>query len=147
MDCETIIAGLLHDTVEDTDAVTFESIERQFGAGVRRIVEGETKVSKLGKIQRPKEGAPPQDVKAEDLRSLFCTMTQEVGFNGFLHWLSVPLRQQAMSNPPGSLRLLPIRSYDTLHGCKPCRSGSNFPELTCLSRPRFRCPFSFDSSI
>ncbi|GAQ87841.1 guanosine polyphosphate pyrophosphohydrolase [Klebsormidium nitens] len=78
MDCETIIAGLLHDTVEDTDAVTFESIERQFGAGVRRIVEGETKVSKLGKIQRPKEGAPPQDVKAEDLRSLFCTMTQEV---------------------------------------------------------------------
>jgi GTP pyrophosphokinase len=88
MDCETIVAGLLHDTVEDTDAVTFESIERQFGAGVRRIVEGETKVSKLGKIQRPKEGAPPQDVKAEDLRSLFCTMTQEVRLSSALALVS-----------------------------------------------------------
>ena len=47
MDHETVIAGLLHDTVEDTDAVTFESIEDRFGPAVRRIVEGETKVSKV----------------------------------------------------------------------------------------------------
>ena len=44
MDWETIVAGLLHDTVEDTDAVTFESIEDLYGPTVRRIVEGETKV-------------------------------------------------------------------------------------------------------
>ena len=47
MDHETVIAGLLHDTVEDTDAVTFESIQERFGPAVRRIVEGETKVSKV----------------------------------------------------------------------------------------------------
>lgn len=47
MDHETVIAGLLHDTVEDTDLVTFESIQERFGAAVRRIVEGETKVSKV----------------------------------------------------------------------------------------------------
>ena len=47
MDHETVIAGLLHDTVEDTDRVTFESIEDRFGRAVRRIVEGETKVSKV----------------------------------------------------------------------------------------------------
>jgi (p)ppGpp synthase/HD superfamily hydrolase len=34
----------LHDTVEDTDLVTFERIENEFGPTVRRIVEGETKV-------------------------------------------------------------------------------------------------------
>lgn len=45
MDWETIVAGLLHDTVEDTDHVTFERIEDQFGPAVRRIVEGETKAS------------------------------------------------------------------------------------------------------
>lgn len=44
MDWETIVAGLLHDTVEDTEHVTFERIEAQFGPAVRRIVEGETKV-------------------------------------------------------------------------------------------------------
>lgn len=43
MDWETIVAGLLHDTVEDTEIVTFERIEDQFGPAVRRIVEGETK--------------------------------------------------------------------------------------------------------
>lgn len=44
MDWESVAAGLLHDTVEDTDVVTFERIEKEFGTTVRRIVEGETKV-------------------------------------------------------------------------------------------------------
>jgi len=44
LDWESIAAGLLHDTVEDTNVVTFESIEDEFGATVRHIVEGETKV-------------------------------------------------------------------------------------------------------
>ena len=47
MDHETVIAGLLHDTVEDTEYVTFDSIQTRFGPAVRRIVEGETKVSKV----------------------------------------------------------------------------------------------------
>src|SRR5690625_2283775 len=46
LDADALIAGLLHDTVEDTD-VTFEQIEEKFGVAVRRIVEGETKISKL----------------------------------------------------------------------------------------------------
>lgn len=44
LDWESIAAGLLHDTVEDTNVVTFESIEKDFGTTVRHIVEGETKV-------------------------------------------------------------------------------------------------------
>lgn len=37
-DMEIVVAGVLHDTVEDTDA-TGDDIEREFGAGVRAIVE------------------------------------------------------------------------------------------------------------
>ena len=50
MDAESLAAGLLHDTVEDTDAVSFAEIEAWFGPAVRRIVEGETKFSKIGRL-------------------------------------------------------------------------------------------------
>ncbi|CAD6203584.1 unnamed protein product [Miscanthus lutarioriparius] len=78
LDWESIAAGLLHDTVEDTDVVTFERIENEFGPTVRRIVEGETKVSKLGKLQCKSEGSSKQDLKADDLRQMFLAMTEEV---------------------------------------------------------------------
>ncbi|KAI9080253.1 hypothetical protein K1719_037647 [Acacia pycnantha] len=78
LDWESVAAGLLHDTVEDTNVVTFERIEEEFGATVRRIVEGETKVSKLGKLKYKNENDSVQDVKAEDLRQMFLAMTEEV---------------------------------------------------------------------
>ncbi|KAL8054750.1 hypothetical protein ABFS82_04G012700 [Erythranthe guttata] len=79
LDWESIAAGLLHDTVEDTD-VTFERIEEEFGSTVRHIVEGETKVSKLGKLKANSKGEnhSVQDVKADDLRQMFLAMTEEV---------------------------------------------------------------------
>ena len=46
MDVHSVMAGLLHDTVEDTD-LTFAEVEALFGQTVRKIVEGETKVSKV----------------------------------------------------------------------------------------------------
>ncbi|PKA58414.1 hypothetical protein AXF42_Ash013920 [Apostasia shenzhenica] len=78
LDWESIAAGLLHDTVEDTNVVTFERIEKEFGSTVRRIVEGETKVSKLGKLQCKHPDLQVQDVKADDLRQMFLAMTEEV---------------------------------------------------------------------
>ncbi|KAG8389517.1 hypothetical protein BUALT_Bualt02G0237600 [Buddleja alternifolia] len=77
LDWESIAAGLLHDTVEDTN-VTFEMIEKDFGTDVRHIVEGETKVSKLGKLKSKDENHSVQDVKADDLRQMFLAMTEEV---------------------------------------------------------------------
>lgn len=44
MDIDTIIAGVLHDTVEDTDT-TLEEIEENFGKVVAFLVDGVTKVS------------------------------------------------------------------------------------------------------
>ncbi|KAL1155824.1 hypothetical protein V6Z11_A08G050700 [Gossypium hirsutum] len=78
LDWESIAAGLLHDTVEDTNIVTFQRIEEEFGPIVRRIVEGETKVSKLGKLKYKNENDSVQDVKADDLQQMFLAMTEEV---------------------------------------------------------------------
>src|SRR3989344_4737299 len=46
MDRDTVVAGLLHDTTEDTDTSPDE-IEKEFGPTVRFIVDGLTKLSKL----------------------------------------------------------------------------------------------------
>lgn len=46
LDEETLLAGLLHDTLEDTDT-TFEELESLFGASVAKIVLGVTKLTKL----------------------------------------------------------------------------------------------------
>lgn len=46
MDEDTIIAGILHDTVEDTD-LTIEDIKREFGDTVAFLVDGVTKLSKV----------------------------------------------------------------------------------------------------
>lgn len=44
MDLSSVLAGILHDVVEDTDR-TIEEIEQQFGEDVAFLVEGVTKVS------------------------------------------------------------------------------------------------------
>jgi len=72
MDSETIMAGLLHDTVEDTD-LTFAQVEGIFGQVVRSIVEGETKVSKLPKLAF----SDYADEQAENLRQMFVAMTDD----------------------------------------------------------------------
>ncbi|MDR1391411.1 MAG: RelA/SpoT family protein [Holosporales bacterium] len=46
MDQDTIVAGMLHDTVEDTDT-TIEEIENLFGKNIAKIVNGVTKLSKF----------------------------------------------------------------------------------------------------
>lgn len=47
---DVIIAGLLHDTVEDNPDINFLDLEVLFGSDVRGIVEGETKASKKTKV-------------------------------------------------------------------------------------------------
>lgn len=74
LDVDALMAGLLHDTVEDTD-VTLDEIEGRFGGVVRRIVEGETKISKLkiGKLEETFE-----DEQAENLRQMLLAMVGDV---------------------------------------------------------------------
>jgi len=49
LDSTALVAALLHDTIEDTTC-TYEVIKAQFGVEVADIVDGVTKITKLGKI-------------------------------------------------------------------------------------------------
>lgn len=69
MDATVVTAGLLHDTIEDTDTAP-EKIEQEFGTDVRQLVEGVTKLGhvKYRGMQR----------HAESLRKLFAATSQDV---------------------------------------------------------------------
>jgi GTP pyrophosphokinase len=70
LDLTTIIAGLLHDVVEDT-RVKIEEIEAQFGPEVALLVSG---VTKLGRFEYKSK----EDTHAENLRRMFLAMGRDV---------------------------------------------------------------------
>lgn len=76
MDRDCIIAGLLHDTVEDTP-ITLEDLETLFGTDVRRIVEGETKLTKLAKKMRSDQQHQPQDSQISQSQQYHPPVTHE----------------------------------------------------------------------
>ncbi len=51
MDAVSIASALLHDTIEDVEEVTTETIKMEFGSEVAKIVYGVTKISKINKDQ------------------------------------------------------------------------------------------------
>ncbi|MDO4632631.1 MAG: bifunctional (p)ppGpp synthetase/guanosine-3',5'-bis(diphosphate) 3'-pyrophosphohydrolase [Eubacteriales bacterium] len=71
MDKETIVAGLLHDVVEDT-IMTPEQITEEFGAEVELLVDG---VTKLGQLNY---SADKVEVQAENLRKMFLAMAKDI---------------------------------------------------------------------
>ena len=68
----TIISGLLHDVVEDTD-VTVEDIKKRWGEEVSKIVDALTKIQrlKLSKITS-------EEFEAEDHRKIFLGMAKDI---------------------------------------------------------------------
>lgn len=75
MDIDTVLAGILHDTVEDTDA-TFEQIESLFGRDVAFLVDGVTKVSQARAGMRNLESYLPQT--KDNLSKLLIAVGQDV---------------------------------------------------------------------
>jgi GTP pyrophosphokinase len=75
MPSAVIVAGLLHDTVEDTD-LTLESIRQDFGEEVASLVDGVTKLAQLPRVS--KEGNTPIDRHTESLRKTFLAMSDDV---------------------------------------------------------------------
>lgn len=69
LDSDTIVAGLIHDVIEDTD-ITLREVEKQFGSQVAAIVDG---VTKLGKVQF--RSATEQQV--ENYRKMLLSMASD----------------------------------------------------------------------
>ncbi len=70
LDTSSIVTGLLHDTLEDTDA-TRDEIARLFGEDVARLVDGVTKLSRL-------EVQSESTKEAENLRKLILAMSSDI---------------------------------------------------------------------
>ena len=70
MDDVTIMAGLLHDAVEDTD-YTIDQLNDDFGSEVGLLVDG---VTKLGSIKFDNK----EEAQAENLRKMFLAMAKDI---------------------------------------------------------------------
>lgn len=71
LDKETIVAGILHDVVEDT-VMTSEEIAAEFSEEVAFLVEGVTKLTQL------KMTTDKIEVQAENLRKMFLSMAKDI---------------------------------------------------------------------
>ena len=70
LDPVCLVAGMLHDLVEDTPT-TIERVRQEFGPEVARIVEGVTKISRI-------EFSSPEEQQAENLRKMVLAMVDDI---------------------------------------------------------------------
>lgn len=71
VDEESIIAGILHDVLEDCVGYTFETIEKKFGADIAHIVAGVTKITKMNFSTK-------EEAAAENIRKMILAMTTDL---------------------------------------------------------------------
>ncbi len=71
IDPPTIAAGLLHDTVEDCEGITLDTIRAEFGEEVADLVDGVTKLNKLDFANR-------EEAQAESLRKMILAMSRDI---------------------------------------------------------------------
>lgn len=70
MDEASVIAALLHDTVEDT-SVTHEQLQSEFGETVADLVEGVTKIGKVSITSK-------EEQQAENIRKMLMAMSRDI---------------------------------------------------------------------
>lgn len=71
LDKESIIAGILHDVIEDT-AYSYEDISKMFSEEVALLVEGVTKLSQI------EYSTDKEDIQAENYRKMFLAMAKDI---------------------------------------------------------------------
>ncbi len=77
LDKETIVAGILHDVVEDTP-MTDEQLRHEFGDDVAQLVDGVTKLEKLPMPSVGDTSDAKLEMQAENLRKMFLAMAKDI---------------------------------------------------------------------
>ncbi len=77
LDKETIVAGILHDVVEDT-VMTEEDLTREFGPDVALLVDGVTKLEKIPLTADVDVSDAKLEMQAENLRKMFLAMAKDI---------------------------------------------------------------------
>lgn len=70
MDYQTVIGGLLHDVVEDTD-VSLNYVEEEFGSDIKQLVDGVTKISGLKLLEFEHQ-------QSENFRKMMLSMVRDI---------------------------------------------------------------------
>jgi len=70
LDSATIVTGLLHDTIEDTN-ISYETVKKEFGKEIAELVNGVTKISEL-------EVKVIENSKAENIRKLILATSKDI---------------------------------------------------------------------
>ncbi|WP_294393506.1 bifunctional (p)ppGpp synthetase/guanosine-3',5'-bis(diphosphate) 3'-pyrophosphohydrolase [uncultured Clostridium sp.] len=73
MDTNTIVAGLLHDVIEDTDC-SYEDAARIFNPEIANLVDGVTKLTKLGEM----EYKTKEEQQADNVRKMLLAMAKDI---------------------------------------------------------------------
>jgi len=74
MDSHTVLAGLLHDVIEDGDGITVEMLTDMFGRNIAEMVDGVTKLTKTGK----NDMISREDMQAENFRKMLLAIANDV---------------------------------------------------------------------
>ena len=77
LDKETIVAGILHDVVEDT-IMTEEDLQQEFGGDVALLVDGVTKLERIPLSSGADQSDEKLEVQAENLRKMFLAMAKDI---------------------------------------------------------------------
>lgn len=70
MDTQSVIAGLLHDVVEDTD-MTLDEIRKSFGDDIALLIDGLTKIAQIPFSSR-------EELQAENIRKMLMAMAEDI---------------------------------------------------------------------
>lgn len=73
MDTNTIVAGLLHDVIEDTE-FSYDETVSLFNAEIANLVEGVTKLTKLGEM----EYKTKEEQQADNVRKMLLAMAKDI---------------------------------------------------------------------
>lgn len=74
MDIDAVLAGLLHDTVEDNPDISIEEVSDEFGPSVAELVDGVTKLTRASATNKISK----EEQQAENVRKMFLAMAKDI---------------------------------------------------------------------